>query len=78
MYLSKSDTTDATEWFAPNMLGGYMEYDVDLSKVGCGCSTGVYGVLMPGLDNTSDPMQYCDANKVGGHWCPEFDIQEAN
>ena len=33
---------------------------------------------MPAIDNTEDPFQYCDANRVGGHWCPEFDIQEAN
>jgi hypothetical protein len=33
---------------------------------------------MPALDNSTDPFKYCDANQVGGHWCPEFDIQEAN
>jgi hypothetical protein len=33
---------------------------------------------MPGIDNNSDPFKYCDANQVGGHWCPEFDIMEAN
>ena len=60
------------------MLGGIMEYDVDLSKVGCGCISALYGVLMPGVDNSRDEFQYCDANKVGGHWCPEFDIMEAN
>ena len=77
MYLSKSETTDPSQYFAPNMLGGYFEYDVDLSNVGCGCSTGVYGVSMPrrdNLDDPKDPFLYCDANQVGGHWCPEFDI----
>lgn len=33
---------------------------------------------MPAVDNSTDPLQYCDANQVGGHWCPEFDIMEAN
>ena len=33
---------------------------------------------MPAVDNYSDPFKYCDANMVGGHWCPEFDIMEAN
>lgn len=55
-----------------------MEYDVDLSMVSCGCVSALYTVLMPAVDNGSDPFKYCDANQVGGHWCPEFDIQEAN
>ena len=33
---------------------------------------------MPGVDNNRDPFQYCDANQVGGFWCPEFDMMEAN
>jgi len=59
------------------MLGGSLEYDVDLSSVGCGCITAVYSVLMPAVDNPSD-FGYCDANKVDDSWCPEFDIMEAN
>ena len=63
------------------MLGGYLEYDVDLSGVGCGCNTAFYGLLMPGLDNTSDPFMYCDGGTYGAEYaaaCPEFDIMEAN
>ena len=62
------------------MLGGSIEYDVDLSKVGCGCVTAFYSVLMPAVDSPQNafPFGYCDANKVGGYWCPEFDIMEAN
>ena len=81
LYLSESPTTDPSQYFTPQMLGGYLEYDVDLSGVGCGCVTAFYGVLMPGLDNANDPFQYCGA----GNWaannaaaCPEFDIMEAN
>ena len=33
---------------------------------------------MPAADNNEDEFKYCDANAVGGYWCPEFDIMEAN
>ena len=78
MYLSKSPTTDPSQYFTPQMLGGYVEYDVDLSGVGCGCLTAFYGVLMPGLDNATDPFQYCGAGRNANSACPEFDIMEAN
>ena len=78
MYLSTVDSVDTDKYFKPNMLGGTMEYDVDLSQVGCGCDSAIYGVLMPAVDNETDVQKYCDANKVGGHWCPEFDVMEAN
>jgi hypothetical protein len=76
--LSTVDYVDISKYFKPNMLGGIMEYDIDLSLAGCGCISAIYGVVMPGIDNTKDKFQYCDANRVGGHWCPEFDIMEAN
>lgn len=61
-----------------------MEYDVDLSKVSCGCNAALYMISMPGVSangqpfESSDGMHYCDAAKVGGNYCPEFDIMEAN
>lgn len=61
-----------------------MEYDVDLSEVECGCNAALYTVLMPGVGSNGQPfpsddgMHYCDANKIGGNFCPEFDIMEAN
>lgn len=60
------------------MLGGSVEYDVDLTEVGCGCVAALYTILMPSVDENEDPFGYCDANKIGGHWCPEFDLMEAN
>lgn len=55
-----------------------MEYDMDLSEVGCGCVTALYSILMPHVEEGEDEFKYCDANNVGGHWCPEFDLMEAN
>lgn len=78
MYLSTSEYNDTSLYFKPNLVGGSLEYDVDVSQVGCGCISALYTVLMPGKDNNEDPFQYCDGNQVGGYWCPEFDIQEAN
>lgn len=78
MYLSKVNAVDPENFFRANLIGGRVQYDVDLSQVGCGCITALYNVLMPAVDNNRDPFKYCDANKVGGFWCPEFDIMEAN
>ena len=86
MYFSTESDPDkiTTEsLLAPKLLGGSMEYDIDLSKVECGCDTAVYLVGGPAMDSdgskaASDGFGYCDANKVGGYWCPEYDIMEAN
>jgi hypothetical protein len=78
MYLSTVEELDTSKYFRANLLGGKIKYNVDLSQAGCGCVTALYTVLMPAVDNNSDPFKYCDANQVGGHWCPEFDIMEAN
>merc|ERR1712110_445222 len=61
-----------------------MEYDVDLSTVGCGCNAALYVIGMPGVGIDGQPfesangMYYCDAWAVDGNFCPEFDIMEAN
>ena len=83
-YLSESPTVSPESYFTPQLLGGYMEYDVDMSQVTCGCVAALYTVLMPGKQSngdyapSGDNMYYCDANQVGGVFCPEFDIMEAN
>mmetsp|Transcript_17085 Transcript_17085/g.12144 ORF Transcript_17085/g.12144 Transcript_17085/m.12144 type:complete len:99 (-) Transcript_17085:409-705(-) len=59
-------------------------YDVDLSTLGCSCNGAFFLTSMPGytLDGQLDPSSfdnfYCDANKVGGVWCWEMDLMEAN
>jgi len=78
MYLSEVPDLDTERYFKPNLLGGSMEYDVDLSDVGCGCISALYTILMPAANNFTDPFKYCDAANVDGHSCPEFDIMEAN
>ena len=50
----------------------------------CGCIAAFYTVSMPAKDSSGnytagdDGLWYCDANQVGGTYCPEFDIMEAN
>ena len=47
MYLSNSPTIDPSNYFKPNLLGGSLEYDVDLSDSDCGCLTALYAIVMP-------------------------------
>lgn len=66
------------------LLGKEITYTVDRSTVGCSCNSAFYTVSMPGynaqqqLDKSDWGMYYCDANQVGGVFCPEMDISEAN
>ena len=84
-YLSNTEMFDKDQLFTPPLLGGSMEYDVDLSQAGCNCDASVYMIAMPAKNAdgsyraaSDGGMGYCDANKVGGAFCPEFDIMEAN
>lgn len=82
-YLSESASLDPNHFFKPNLLGGSVEYDVDLSTRNCGCIAALYLVGMPGKNSggqlwNTDGYYYCDGNQVGGNYCPEFDIMEAN
>jgi len=66
------------------LLGKTISYTVDLSSIGCSCNSAFYLVTMPGYGSNGQPTPgkyedyYCDANEVGGVWCWEMDIQEAN
>jgi hypothetical protein len=66
-YLSKTPSLDPKGFFAPNLLGGSVEYDVNLSTRNCGCIGTIYLVGMPGKDRNgnywnTDGYYYCDAN----------------
>jgi len=86
-YLAKSNGNgDFTPsmYYAPNLLGGSIAYDVDLSQSTCSCNAALYLINMPaknaqGGDVAGKALDYyCDANDVGGTWCGELDIMEAN
>ena len=49
-YLSNSPSLDPTQFYTPHLLGGSVEYDVDLSQSNCGCIAAFYLVRMPGKD----------------------------
>jgi hypothetical protein len=81
--LIESPTVDPNHFYKPNLLGGSVDYDVDLSLSNCGCIAAFYLFKAPGKDVNGNPWNtdgyyYCDANQVGGNFCPEFDIMEAN
>jgi len=82
MLLTASELSPSN-FYRPNLLGGSVEFDVDLSLANCGCIAAFYLVSAPGKDKNgnywnTDGYYYCDGNQVGGNYCPEFDIMEAN
>ena len=82
MFLSTTATQNVDSYFTPNLLGGSVEFDTNISEKNCGCIAAIYTVLMPGRGQdgslNSEDHHYCDAQAVGGTFCPEFDIMEAN
>ena len=84
-YLINSETFDASkpDFFQVNLLGGSVEWDVDLSSFECGCINTFYTTSMPGKDQNgnldiTDGYFYCDAMAVEGNFCPELDLMDAN
>ena len=66
-YLSWTPSLDPTKFFRPNLLGGSVEFDADLSTRNCGCIAALYLVSMPGKNSSgqywnTDGYYYCDAN----------------
>jgi hypothetical protein len=82
--LMTSSWMDPNQFYQPDLLGGSIEYDIGLNDVGCGCNAAFYMVSSPGKNENGSLNPgpagdyYCDANNVGGQWCPEMDLMEAN
>lgn len=86
VYLGDNYTTAFTPngFYEADLFGKRFKVDMDLSQVGCNCNGAIYTVSMPAY-SSSQQLQpgkegdyYCDANQVGGTFCPEMDISEAN
>jgi len=80
-YLTKScGGWSPSNFYQMQLLDKTLSVDVDLSTVSCGCNIAFYLVSMPGYTPTGSFQSdyYCDANNVGGTWCPEMDLMEAN
>lgn len=71
-------------YYTPNLFGGAIEYDIDLSQAGCGCDVAAYIIRMPAhnadgsLRPGNDGSYYCDAMASRGAFCPDIDLMEAN
>ena len=75
------------DFFAPQLLGGSIEWDVDMSSAACGTINSFYMVSMPAIvpgsqqvKSIEDGYYYCDSfmGQYGGQSCPEIDLMEAN
>ena len=84
IYLAEKPNVDPESIFKPKLLGGYLQYTVDLSSSTCGCVAALYTALLPGrtpsgeYEKSGDGLYYCDASAVDGNYCTEFDVMEAN
>lgn len=81
---SSSDTITPNSYYMMPLLGKRLTFDADLSDVGCNCNGALYHISMPAYNSAQQPAPgengeyYCDANQVGGTYCPEMDVFEAN
>ena len=45
--ISTSEDPDPFAYFTPNLLGGYMTYDVNMAEVPIGCISSLFSTLLP-------------------------------
>lgn len=60
-----------------NLLGGYVEFDVDVSGTRAGVNANLYAIAPTTGPDGYDPEQYCDGAGVKP-WCIELDWLESN
>jgi hypothetical protein len=63
-----------------NLLGGYVEFDIDLSNVDNGVNANIYTIAPASFAGSSfnKTLDYCDGAATGSDWCMELDWIEAN
>jgi len=71
MFLKDSMDMDVDKVFKPNLRGGSISYDVNLSTVDCGCVAGVY-LVKTSETCGQDPMD------TDTPMCPSIDVMQAN
>ena len=72
MNVHSKQNPSPSDWALFPLTGKTFSFDIELSSTECGCNAALYMVSMKGQTG------YCDANNVGGKWCNELDIMEAN
>ena len=81
---TNSDKISPDSFYQMPLLGKRFKVDVNLNEVGCSCNGALYFITMPGYNSAQQPVPgingeyYCDANGVGGVYCPEMDMIESN
>jgi hypothetical protein len=61
-----------------NLLGGYVEYDIDFSGVRPGVNSNIYAITPSGISSSGFIQNnYCDS-QTGPNWCLEVDWVESN
>jgi len=61
-----------------NLLGGYVEYDIDYSRVPTGVNANIY-TISPSISSSGfTQSNYCDGAATGSKFCLEVDWTETN
>lgn len=61
-----------------NLLGGFVEYDIDVSKVEQGVNANIYTISPLFPSSGFEQRYYCDGQKKDSAWCTEIDWIESN
>lgn len=61
-----------------NLLGGYVEYDIDFSQTRVGVNANIYTVSPRFSGGSFNNGDYCDGAATGSKWCLEVDWVESN